>query len=345
MGDTEKHKNAGSPRRYMLQGLCVVLGIAVLVFAVYQIGRQMELSQFQNGETRGDIAQRFASERTIEYEGRTYQYNESLLSILLMGIDQSAENANGAGFRSGGQADFLMLLVFDPRSKSIERIQIDRDTMTEISILGVLGNVTGTRTAQICLSHGFGDGKEKSGEYTVTAVKKLLGNIDINYYISVNLDAIPVLNEWLGGVTVKIADDFSKYDAAMVPGAQLTLRGNQAEIYVRSRIDIGEGTNEARMARQRQYMGEATRLLTAKLSKDPSSIGEIYDMLGENLVSNMKRVRMINEARQSMGFAQADMRKIEGTYQLGADGFMEFYPDEKALEQLVLETFYQPVGG
>ena len=72
-----------------------------------------------------------------------------------------------------------MLLVIDANEKTITSIQIDRDTMAEITILGVLGNEVGTRKAQICLSHGFGDGKDQSCKLTQDAVSKLLLGAEI----------------------------------------------------------------------------------------------------------------------------------------------------------------------
>lgn len=72
-----------------------------------------------------------------------------------MGVDRDSGE-------TGGQADFLQLLVIDDVGKTVKRLPIDRDTMTPITVLGVLGNRSGVRTAQLSLSHGFGDGKAEA---------------------------------------------------------------------------------------------------------------------------------------------------------------------------------------
>ena len=55
-----------------------------------------------------------------------------------MGIDRAGD-AVVSGYRNGGQSDFLRLMVIDSAAKRITQLQIDRDTMTPITILGVLG--------------------------------------------------------------------------------------------------------------------------------------------------------------------------------------------------------------
>ena len=42
-------------------------------------------------------------------------------------------------------------------------------------------------------------------------------------------------------------------------------------------------------------------------------------------------------------YERMDTIKPDGTYQVGEDGFMEFYPDADALQQAVLQLFYEKV--
>lgn len=114
-----------------------------------------------------------------------------------MGIDQASDAAVSNG-RNGGQADFLRLVVIDSEADTVSQIQIDRDTMTPITILGVLGNRSGVRTTQICLAHSFGDRGAESCELTVEAVSNLLLGTQIDDYIAMNLDGVSVLNDWGG---------------------------------------------------------------------------------------------------------------------------------------------------
>lgn len=70
-----------------------------------------------------------------------------------------------------------------------------------------------------------------------------------------NMDGISELNDLAGGVTVTLEDDFSSIDPAMAKGTTLTLHGDQAETFVRSRMTVGDGTNASRMERQEAFRG------------------------------------------------------------------------------------------
>ena len=79
----------------------------------------------------------------------------------------------------------------------------------------------------------------------------------IDFYVAMNMDGISELNDLAGGVTVTLEDDFSSIDPAMTRGTTLTLHGEQAETFVRSRMTVGDGTNASRMERQSVYAGGA----------------------------------------------------------------------------------------
>ena len=63
------------------------------------------------GTVRGDLSNRFEEPPTLEKDGQTYQYRHGLETILFMGIDTRLQYDDvRAGFRSGGQSDFLSLI-------------------------------------------------------------------------------------------------------------------------------------------------------------------------------------------------------------------------------------------
>jgi LCP family protein required for cell wall assembly len=214
--------------------------------------------------------------------------------------------------------------------------------MAEITILGVLGNPAGTREGQICLAHGFGDGGEQSSMFTVEAVSRLFQGIAIDFYVTMNLDGITNFNDALGGVTVTLEDDFSALDPAMQPGETLTLRGKQAEYYVRTRMGIGEGTNEARMKRQDNYLSVVSSLIDEKTRDSANFIGNLFDSISGYLTTDMRRGRMINEAYWSRDYTRNKMITPPGEHTVGESGFMQFRADEQGLLQIVLDVFYEP---
>lgn len=334
-------RNRRSARRRMVVSVLVALCIVLLLAAVYHAGRWLE-GQSERQVVRGDHLQRYQYEESVEIDGVAYRRKRNQTAILLMGIDRIEAAAVG-DYRNGGQADFLRLVILDKDEQSIKQIQIDRDTMTPITVLGVLGNNSRMRTSQICLSHGFGDGGAQSCQFTEDAVSNLLLGVDIDFYVAMNLDGISVLNDWAGGVTVTLQDDFSQIDPSMTPGTVMTLVGDQAEIFVRTRHGIGVGTNESRMERQELYINQLAAQLDEKLTANQDAAGELYDVLSPYLITDMSRGRLINEVWAARSYAREPVIEIAGEYQIGSDGFMEFIADEDSIKQIVLDLFYVPV--
>lgn len=331
----------GSFRSPVILILVVVLAV-VLIAVLYLGGRWLE-EQNSLPESRGDYTQRYEYEDLIEYQGHTYRRKNGVVSILLMGIDKQSTRSDISGYRDGGQADFLRLLVLDSQKKQVVQFQIDRDSMTPITILGVMGNESGVRTAQICLAHGFGDGKEQSCELTADAVSGMLFGAPVDFYMALNLDGISVLNDLMGGVTVTLEDDFSAYDPTMTPGTTLTLMGEQAEIYARRRMEIGEGTNASRMVRQEEYIAALASMLYKRVSKDKEFIGVVYDQLEPYLTTNLSRGRLINEVWAAKEYDRVPSIKPDGVHEIADDGFVQFYPDLTPIEPILMDLFYQKV--
>ena len=145
-----------------------------------------------------------------------------------------------------------------------------------------------------------------------------------------------------GGVTVTLNEDLTAFDPTMTAGTTMTLHGMQAEYFVRQRYYIGDGSNMGRMERQRQYMAEFAKLAYARLEESADFIGELFDQLKPMLVTNMARGTMINTAWGARDYALAQTRTLEGENDVGPDDHMEFYADEEALRDMVIELFYEP---
>ena len=322
-------------RGVKFKAACVLLLVLVAVFGLYRAGHWLE-QRYANPEPRGDHQERKANEPVVSYNGMQYRLKKNITSILLMGID----HVNGT---NGGQADFLQLLVIDDASQNVKRLVIDRDTMTPITVLGVLGNRSGVRTAQISLSHGFGDGKEQSCELTTEAVSNLLLGIPVDYYLAMNLDGIATLNDMAGGVSVTLEADYSALDPAMTKGTTLTLRGDQAEVFLRNRRNLRTGTNEERMVLQEQYIAKLFQQLGKSLRSEQGFSAKLFDSLDPYLTTDISCGRLINIVWAARDYERMDPLHIAGEHKVGNDGFMQFYADEASLYEAVFDLFYEMV--
>ena len=327
--------NTKKQYRTAAAALAVLVLAALLLFA----GGSWLEKRSRKPETRTELPQ--AEQEIVELNGHTYKKRDGLTTILVMGVDH--ETQESYAYRQAGQADFLRLIVLDSNNKTVQQLQIDRDTITPVTVLGVMGDRYEPVEQQICVGYGFGDGRQTSCEVTVEAVENLLGGQTVDQYLSMGLDGISTLNDLAGGITVTLEDDFSAIDPAMTKGTTLTLRGEQAETYVRSRRSVGVGTNEARMARQESYVRQLSVQLDEKLQKDQNFAVDAYDALQPYLTTSMAKGQLVNEAWAAKDYTRLDTIKPDGTYQVGEDGFMEFYPDADALQQAVLQLFYEKV--
>lgn len=144
-------------------------------------------------------------------------------------------------------------------------------------------------------------------------MENLLGGQTVDQYLSMGLDGISTLNDLAGGITVTLEDDFSAIDPAMTKGTTLTLHGDQAETFVRTRRSIGVGTNEARMARQEQYIQKLATQLDAEVKQNQSFVLTAYDAMEPYLYTNIPRGQLANEVWAAKDYERMDTIKPEGT--------------------------------
>ncbi|MFQ9448336.1 MAG: LCP family protein [Christensenellales bacterium] len=284
-------------RRVVFAKAALAAAALVIVLAAgYMGGRLLEEKKYP--EIRGEMSAGFGEVPKVEIDGVTYEQKMDVTSLLMIGTDKASTDEI-KGYRDGGQSDFLLLLVLDHKNKTIRQLQIDRDTMTSVNVLGLFGNNAGSRVMQICLSHGYGMDRQERCQNSLRAVEGLLNCPEIELYMEVPLDAISTLNDLLGGVTVTLEDDFTAADPAMTKGATLTLTGEQAVTLVRRRMDVADGTNETRMTRQREFMDAAVPLIREKINESNGFITTMIDTLTPYVTTNMVRGRMINEINRA----------------------------------------------
>ena len=183
-------RNRHSRRETALRFVILLAAAAVLIIGFYYAGRWLENREYR--EERQQMSADFGLLPVRSYQGKTYLRRPEVTTLLLMGVDRHAEEES-SGYRRGGQADFLMLLALDHRNKTVRQLQIDRDAMTDVPVVGVLGNDAGTRYMQVCLAHGYGTDEEARCRHAVQAVSNLLSGEEIPLYMAVRLDAVAAL--------------------------------------------------------------------------------------------------------------------------------------------------------
>ena len=278
---------------------------------------------------------------SVEYNGAEYELNGNVESFLVMGLDKRGTAQPSDSYNNDYQADFLMLFVFDNAKKEYSAVHINRDTMARINVLGVAGQKIDTVTKQIALAHSYGNGKEVSCRNTADAVSDLLFGMKVNHYLSLTMDAVPVLNDSVGGVEVTVLDDFSGVDDTLVKGQSVILKGEQALHYVRTRYGLEDSSNSTRMERQRQYINALQEKLLQKIDTDDEFIVDTSIALSDRIVSDRSVTQLQELAKKISAYKFNGIKAIEGENTVG-EKFVEFYADGGSVESTVIDLFYLP---
>lgn len=272
----------------------------------------------------------------VYYNGRKYRFNQNIVTFLLMGTDKkSIYEQEGAGYN--GQADAIYLLAADTATGEVDLISLSRDSMTNVSIYSAEGAFVRDEEMQLCLAYAYGDGRESSCENMKKSVSHLMYGVPINGYLAIDLSAIPVLNDAVGGVSVP------EYTADMTAptGRTVTLYGQKAEEYLRARNKELVDSNNARMDRQRAYISAFVAKAVEKTRQDISTPLDLFNSLTEYMVTDITADEVTYMAANYLdGVAGMQMHSVAGEVVKGEE-YAEFIVDKGALYELILEVFYE----
>ncbi len=334
MGKPNRRRN--QTLKNVVYGLLVVFLVAAFFFFMnmWENGLVDDFAVFSDGSKQGELQNR------MEFEGNEYELKDNMETFLVLGLDKVSGVTNEDSYNNNMQSDLLMLLIFDNETKTSTAVQINRDTIADINVLGVAGNKINTVKQQIALAHTYGNGKEVSLRNTADAVSGLLNGIKINHYASITMDAVPIVNDMVGGVEVTVLDDFAGIDDTLVKGETVLLKGEQALTYVRARMGMADASNISRMERQQQYFYALKNATEKSMEKDEEFIAESAVKLSEYMVSDRTVNQLQDLADKFSEYEFTGIKNIAGESVAG-DEYMEFYADEYAMQKMIIELFYE----
>lgn len=282
----------------------------------------------------------------IYYNGKKYEYNDKVTTILFAGIDKHTDEHQGT-YGTAGQADCIIVAALNTETGKYKLMALSRDTMVDVNVYNPDGSFKGIEKQQICLAHAYQDGKEESCENLKKSVSRAMLGIPVNTYAAIDLDAIPILNDQVGGVPVVLNEDLSYKDPALYLGADVLLNGTQAETFVRSRDVKGdENQNNLRMERQKIYLTSFIKKTLGLTRDDIKTPIKLYNSVEDYLVTDID-VPMITYYTSiflKTGFnADENMIKLPGTT-TASEKYAEYYLDNAALFDIILDIYYKEVA-
>ena len=122
-------------------------------------------------------------------------------------------------------------------------------------------------------------------------------------------------------------------------GRYVTLDGEKALTYVRSRHHIDDQTNIARMARQRQFLAALEEKLR---QQDSQFAAEAYTALEDYMVTDIASGTAAKIGEKLKQYKQLDTLTIDGENVI-ENGYWAYHLDESSREATVLQLFYEKV--
>lgn len=291
--------------------ILVIVALALLLYFIEYRSRKRE--DISDSGRWGNVS----SNIELVIDDKSYVSSDDIDAYLFIGTDGNGGREDQSIGYNGSMADFLTLLIINRTKEQYGFLQLDRDTITEVPELAEDGSEIGVVYEQLCIAHWYGYTEEQRNENTVTAVSRFLGNLPIRGYYTINMDDIAVLNHAIGGVTVTIDEDMTSVDPAMKKGTEIHLGDDQVEGYLRARMSVGDGTNVARMGRQRQYMQKVYSIILTNFNKDPEYINDLYKEVQSVVDSNMPGNEISRIANGIKKMENLGILTIDGTNAVG----------------------------
>ena len=314
--------------------LIYILLLAILLFFVWKDANPENKTAF------GSLEGRFLSDVVMMHDGETYYYRENeITNYLVIGSDRERADKD-AGYQNGAQADFLVLLSVDRISRTITPVMLDRDTMTPVQTIDMYGHPSDKRMMQLHLAQTY-SGEDTSGSVnTAKAVEELFYGVKIDRCITVDLTAVSLLNDAIGGVEVTLEDDFTAYDPSFVKGATVRLNGEQAMCFMRGERTAADGTSASGMMCQQQYMRSFLTQLRQKSKKDTELLTGLMNAVSEYMQSDTSPLMLLRDVRRYKEYLWQPILTPEGSYTNDEFGFAEFWVNDIALQEFVLERWF-----
>jgi anionic cell wall polymer biosynthesis LytR-Cps2A-Psr (LCP) family protein len=180
-----------------------------------------------------------------------------------------------------------------------------------------------------------------SCERTANAVSRLFYQIPINGYASLNMGAISMMTNIVGGFTLVSLEDIDIDDFHVKAGEEISLVGKNAYYYLKYRnTDVFDSVS-LRQARQEQFLTLYVDRIVEIARKDPTFFVTVYQVLENYLVTDLTPSEMVYLVTAAAFYDPQSVLflSVPGEETMG-DTFEEFYVDTDAFFPLYLQLFY-----
>ncbi|MBQ7202934.1 MAG: LCP family protein [Eubacterium sp.] len=349
------HHHSSSKSKKSKKKLPLALKIAIIILLILALmvtgvfGTFLVLKNRGKKDIMPEVTEQAKYEEIIEYNGHKYKFNEDVVALAFLGVDQrEIKSADETDFVGCTDADIV--IAVDTNTGKTNVIAIPRDTMVDVDVYSESGVLLKTHQAQLCLAYAYGDGEEKSCNNAVEAMSRILNNVPIQKYFALDLDGIAPLNDAIGGV--EISSSLYKFDDYGVDiGDPVKLEGDMAEAYVRRRDDDYLEASLNRTDRQIQYVKAFAQQALPAVVRDFSTVSKLYRTAQNYSQTNLSlsNATYISSLLLSKNISNFDTITLKGEMKsskaplIPEAVYAEFYPDEDSVTEAVLKAFYTQI--
>ena len=230
-----------------------------------------------------------------------------------------------------GLSDSMLLLRFDPDAKKVSVLSIPRDTRVYIDGYGV---------RKINHANDYG-----GPALSASVASELLGGIEIDRYVRVNVQGVEKLIDALGGVTVNVPkdmkyNDFSQHLYIDLKKGVQHLDGDKAMQFLRYRYD---GLGDISRVQRQQMLMRATveqTLKPATVIKVPKILSVIQSHLDTNLT--VRELMALSNFASKTDRSGVKMMMLPGDFNGGEERVSYWLPDHRKINRLMSQHFALP---
>ncbi len=287
----------------------------------------------------------FSQEKTVSAKSLTLPELDRPVNVLVLGIKviSSDLEKKGVDFEKqdvgylhlvnsfDGLSDSMLLLRFDPKKEKVSVLSIPRDTRVYIDGHGV---------RKINHANEYG-----GPALAASTASELLGGVNIDRYVRVNVQGVEKLIDALGGVTVNVPkdmkyNDFSQHLYIDLKKGIQHLDGDKSLQFLRYRYDdLGD---ISRVQRQQMLMRSAVEqtLKPATIVKIPKILSVIQSHLDTNLT--VKELMALANFASERDRSHINMMMLPGDFNSGEETVSYWLPDYKSINKLMTNHFNLP---
>lgn len=192
------------------------------------------------------------------------EYAGDVVGILVCGIDYEEGRAYSDAQSNDGMTDMIMYVQFDVKNRKLNMLQIPRNTLVGSTIELENGTKYKARNGQI-------NSIALSNEDGMAALAAVINNnykLPVDYYVSIDMDALVDVVDRFGGIEVYVPQDIS-YGGSKLTQGYHNLDGASAEFFVRNRKGAGYETSDlARLNMQRYFYAGLFKRVATMTPKD-----------------------------------------------------------------------------